>query len=269
MTDPQNQPKDQAYFSFWSYGIYCDCPMKYKIIIAGHKRIDQDQVDHGYAARGSVAHELAEAFFKLPPESRPLTFFEDHFQSFFDDFISSHFIDYSLHKNKEEIRKIAYGAVIQQVALIAKHGLVRAKATPEMKFRSEVAPDLVLGGRIDLVVEVGENLFDIWDWKATRNVDIQQLLFYIAGLEAQGMQVRKAQFALLKEGRVRALNYNPVLKLQLMKALRDCHQRIQKGQFQAQFNRRTCPRCEAREDCEAYSVLMENEGHLPTGPVSF
>lgn len=260
--------KKPGYFSFWSYDLYSKCPRRYKLQVVD-KVPKAEVIDHGYITQGSVPHDLAEKFFLMPPKDRDLQMFFDEFENFYTLFVSQHHIDWERHKSDKELKQKTWKAVQNQVRMIEEEGLTRLETLPELSFREKITDEISLGGRIDLLSKVGENTYDIVDWKASRSVDPQQLMIYVLGMRAQRKTIRKASFFMLREGKVHPEKITDIKLYQLMKALQHARQLIAAKNFGANFNHYTCRWCDVNTGCETYVKATEGLDRLPAGNVKF
>lgn len=252
--------------------MYETCPHKYKILIVDKLPISKEKMDHGYITQGSVPHDLAEVFFKLPIPERKLSHFLDNFEHCFSEFVKTRFIDMARHGSLNAVKEATLRAVRNQILLIQQLGLAQFETSSEEKFKVVVTDDLEFGGRIDLIVHIDpvEKVVDLYDWKATNNTNPDQMYFYIAAMIKRGFKVRKAAFLLLKECRPRKVKVDPVVINRLFSAVRHAGQLIDKGCFQPLFNRRMCEYCEAGNKCSMYQAMLANRGKIiPSGLVSF
>lgn len=261
-----------GYFSHWSYSTFAECPYKYFLYFIEKKRPDPASVDRGYDAKGSIAHILAENFFKLPPKDRVINFFFDEFDRTFDDFVSNHYINESVH-NIGEIRGETDRCVKNMARIILSNNLVQADAEAEVEFATRVDEKICVGGRIDLIIHLDRErkIVDVWDWKAGRNSPLEQLYFYGWGVQSFGWETRRTGFFLLREGRVRNSRLLPAGYNKLLSALYDARSRIERGAFPPSFNF-LCRRCDVQAVCDHYlreAEEMEAVRNLPRGRVEF
>jgi len=261
-----------TYFSHWSYTMYCQCPYRYKLWFIDKVARDRSQEDRGYDIKGSVPHQLAEKFFRIPIEQRKVEMIREWFGPEFDSFVANHTIDYELHGPVEGLRRETERCTVALMTILLSTGLHEADVDTELQFTEQVAPDLKIGGKIDLVVhhDRASKIVDLWDIKAARSVDLQQLYFYGAALKNQGFFIRKSGFLLLREGRIRNSVLLDAGYSKVFSALRDCGQRIRAGTFPAIYNRFFCSRCEVRGFCDQYrNYGSAGNCSLPSGKVPF
>jgi len=261
----------KAYFSYWSYNLYKTCPKAFDLTVLQSIRLDKKKegvMDHGYIAVGTIPHNISEIYFADPPGQRnPEIFNEWH--PMMEEFLEDHWVDWETHTH-QDMKTAIHTCTKNLWRLIQENDLVEREVLSEENFVQHLDNKLVIGGRVDLIVKVDENLYDILDIKATLNpsrLNKEQLLIYKLGLEASGRKVRNVGYLLLRQGRRKDVRVTEAEEYQIKKVMRNFGERIESKEFPANYTWRSCKWCDVKNHCETYKVNTANNQFLsPTQP---
>lgn len=307
-TGPRNY-KDLAnriYFSFWSWNLLKDCPQSFYLRVLCKSDGPKTESKHN-AIQGSIPGTQSEVFFRLPIHEREMGFFIDTFDFYWNDFIKNNKVDFAAfalqHIKSEKLditntdpvflHDFGYKIKLDEtrehchnlMKMISSLGLHRAHTETEVPFNVTLepareepgmrTPELAIGGRIDLVVSLGNNNEEVWDVKAVKkpnSLDPDQLLMYKMGRQAMGKVVVRTGYLHAKQGRAEAKKFLPVHEDELRKMMRQSMFYFNNNQWPTNFRKWRCGYCDVRTDCPAWKDKERHDAalsQLKSGKVEF
>jgi hypothetical protein len=175
--------------------------------------------------------------------------------------------------------KETYDCYVTMVKLFQMMDLIRAEIRPEYAFRRKIDPKITIGGRIDIVHDLPNNICDILDLKGVKSpskLDVEQLIFYRLGMKAEGKRIRKTGYLLLKHNRPELKNVTEVHEKVLIQNMKRSEKMIKSKReidFPANVRSWKCPHyCDARDFCKPFKAQYGNNEMLrkmQTGKVDF
>lgn len=307
-TGPQNYQNlsDRIYYSFWSWKLIKDCPYSFYLNVIKKTPRPKKASKHN-AIQGSIPGNQSEDFFRLPINQRDMNFFIDTFDKYWHAFLQKEHVDFAEYarqalkrkkialkgKTEEELSQLGYKLKYDEtkqhcsnlMRLISQLNLHKMPARTELPFNVTLepavrkgqvfTPELAIGGRIDLVVELGNNVEEIWDVKAVKSpksLDSDQLLMYKMGRQAAGKTVRRTGYLHAKQCKAAGIPFQSGHEDRLKKMMRQSMVYYNHNSWPAQYRSWKCGYCDVRQACETFKRREAHKGQvskLKPGKVSF
>lgn len=159
--------------------------------------------------------------------------------------------------------------------LVASLELHKRAARTELPFKSIIepgrsdatgfTPELAIGGRIDLVIDLDENTCEVWDVKGVqdpKNLDIDQLIIYKMGVQAGGKIVRRVGYLDVKNCDAIVKKVLDSHEYQLRKTMRFAATHFKHNQWPANYREWKCKMCDVRSHCQTFQSRLSRSQEL-------
>lgn len=291
--------KLDIYFSFWSWKLLKSCAHSYRLTLFENLRAEKREA--GNAIQGGVPDKMAEDYFGKPLEWRKqngLQWFYDNFEHYWNLWQSQKdtWVSWMSDEEMLTVDKLIESGVERKnwpeslkgkhhhrmkkqetiehikalVEMINDRNLNDLQVKSQLSFKVQIADgnDYVLsaGGRIDLLFEVTPGVWDIWDMKGVKDPksnDIDQLIIYKMGMQAQGMVVRNTGFLNMKQ---KVFDTQPVTAITEAKLRSDMvdmfRKTVAKGTFWPNYRKWACGYCDVRDACSTFQEYGNAKGDL-------
>lgn len=254
---------------------YEDCPQRYHLQkTAGRKAETTDQRN---AFTGSIVHNCWENFVKLG-RTEPSQLL-DLVEPTLEIHERKSILLWDSAEEREEFIENGVQSLRNSIEIVKNVGLwdpsnmlAEYQLTPASKFEIAGCP-FAVGGRIDLLVQKGNNEVAVLDWKDVKSestINYAQLGIYQYSLEARGFKVVESAFVLTRMNKFsEKLLDRRGRRDKLDKRLQAFYTGVQFQKFDAKPSIYTCRWCRYKEECnESYTheeELKQIEAKLGDG----
>lgn len=256
----QLQVLNGEYFSYWSYNIHQTCPAKFLYLCVNGYRPPETERDARNAYEGAVVHNAAETWYKAGSPLSIREFYrliEHHKVSFLAEnrVVWKDPADESRALTEIDRQATAFLAAVREYKLVAKNYYT------EHSFRVRVHPELVIGGRIDLLLFQKQGI-TIADWKGVKTksfISVEQLKIYSLAVRAlYKRRPVRAGFLFTRMGGADWYQFtDQELDAQLETLLAEGH-KVRAGQFPGQVGFH-CRWCDAKAVCPDYKRVYRGQ----------
>jgi len=254
MTEPEEKQKPKLWpFSFWSYGLYQQCPKSFELTII--KRLRVSQFIHNRATLlGALVHNTMEMALKVKD-----------FKHQWVTCLERTAIALAKRADPKEIDKLKKRATTAINWIVEKNlrpFFDECELVAEWTFKVPFEPaGVILKGRIDLVI-VEADQCRIYDYKGVGKMERMkpdQLWFYAQGVIHEWKKpLKEAAFLWFTKEMVKPYSV-PRLDEIMTSKLKEMKAGVEQEKFPAKIGRH-CTWCDVKDHCDAYKEFVNAAG---------
>lgn len=250
-------------FSFWSWSLFRECPLKFRRLVLLKERPPEDKRK---ALAGIVLHEIFNQFFGA--KTKDFEWIENNFHIIFDICCTKNNIEWETEQEQQ--------AVYQRTKLYVDYTRGYFKGKPnlftdyeiknEYQFKIKVLPNLFLTGRIDLwLIDTNTKLNYLFDYKASAEVpnSSDQLKIYtLASLSETNNPAELSLFLMAHMRKIVRYQFNNSQYLYLLQRIHHSAEllrnRLKTNSFEPTPSVKSCQWCHFTNSCDVCYSKYKN-----------